>query len=180
MSAWAVAPPASPRKPRCNCRYTRRRLRGLAPLCGMGVTSRILVTKSPCACRVRIAASLPAPGPLTKTSICRSPFSFALRAASSAARWAANAVDLRDPLKPAVPELPQQMTLPSGSTSVIIVLLKVDCMYAFPTGMDLRSLRLVRGLRGIYVDLSCFRFVFCRWCYGDYSVRGKPVELHKG
>lgn len=114
----------------------------------------MLVTNRPCACRVRIAASLPAPGPLTKTSICLRPFSLALRAASSAARCAANAVDLRDPLKPAVPELPQQMTLPSGSTSVIIVLLNVDCMYAFPIGMDLRSLRLVRGLRGI---LSPFR-----------------------
>ena len=74
----------------------------------------------------RIAASLPAPGPLTKTSICRRPCSMPFLAASSAALCAANAVDLRDPLKPTVPALPQAKTLPCGSVSVIMVLLNVD------------------------------------------------------
>jgi|TARA_Y100000310_G_scaffold338821_1_gene429599 hypothetical protein len=49
-----------------------------------------------------------------------------LRAASSAARCAAKAVDFRDPLNPTVPALPQAMGLPCGSARVIIVLLKVD------------------------------------------------------
>ena len=37
-------------------------------MCGTGVTSLILVTSIPHACRARIAASLPEPGPLTITS----------------------------------------------------------------------------------------------------------------
>ena len=36
----------------------------------MGVTSLIIVTSRPTACRARIAASRPWPGPLTKTSTC--------------------------------------------------------------------------------------------------------------
>lgn len=47
-------------------------------------------------------------------------------AASSAARWAAKAVDLREPMKPTVPELPQAIVLPWGSVKVMIVLLNVD------------------------------------------------------
>jgi hypothetical protein len=50
------------------------------------------------------------------------------RAASSAARCAAKAVDFREPLNPTVPALPQAITLPLGSVSVTIVLLNVDCM----------------------------------------------------
>jgi hypothetical protein len=49
-----------------------------------------------------------------------------LRAASSAALWAAKAVDLREPLNPTVPALPHAITLPLGSVSVTIVLLNVD------------------------------------------------------
>ena len=44
---------------------TRRRLGGRQPLWGMGVTSRIMVTSRPVACRARIALSRPEPGPLT-------------------------------------------------------------------------------------------------------------------
>src|SRR5699024_4256475 len=44
---------------------TRRRLGGRQPLCGMGVTSRIMVTSRPVACRARMALSRPEPGPLT-------------------------------------------------------------------------------------------------------------------
>jgi hypothetical protein len=97
----------------------------------------------------RMAASRPDPGPLTNTSTCRKPLSIPLRAASSAARWAANAVDFREPVNPTVPELPHATVLPCGSVRVIIVLLNVDWMYALPTGIDLRSLRLERGLRAI-------------------------------
>ena len=40
-------------------------IRSLQPLCGIGVTSLIIVTSSPAACRLLIAASLPEPGPFT-------------------------------------------------------------------------------------------------------------------
>lgn len=95
-------------------------------MCGRGVTSRIDVTAMPWATIARTAASRPAPEPRTSTSTSRSPCSLPLRAASSAARCAAKAVDLREPLKPAVPALPQHKTPPEGSVIVTIVLLNVD------------------------------------------------------
>ena len=48
--------------------YTRLRLGGLQPLCGIGVTSLIRVIWSPTVSSARIADSRPAPGPLTNTS----------------------------------------------------------------------------------------------------------------
>lgn len=95
-----------------------------------------------------MAASLPEPGPLMNTSTWRSPFSMPLRAAVSAARWAAKAVPLREPLNPEVPALPHAMTFPCGSVRVTRVLLKVDRMYAFPCGIDLRTRLRVFPLRG--------------------------------
>ena len=86
-----------------------------------------------------MAASLPLPGPLTKTSTCRIPWSMALRAACCAAIWAAYGVLLRDPLKPEVPPLLQATALPWGSVRVMSVLLKVDWIKAFPLGIDFLS-----------------------------------------
>ena len=86
----------------------------------------MLVTKIPAACNDRMADSRPGPGPRTYTSTCLSPCSLAFRAALSAALWAAKAVDLREPLNPAVPALPHAITLPDWSVSVISVLLNVD------------------------------------------------------
>ena len=94
----------------------------------MGVTSRIAATRTPEACSARMAASRPEPGPFTKTSTSRMPCSVALWAAPSAASWAAYGVLLREPVKPAVPPLPQAITLPFGSVRVITVLLNVDAM----------------------------------------------------
>src|SRR5690606_2165718 len=68
---------------------TRRRLDGLTPLCGIGVTSRMLVMVKPTAWRARIALSRPEPGPLISTSSVRTPCSAAFLPASSAATWAA-------------------------------------------------------------------------------------------
>ncbi len=82
---------------------TRRRFGGRQPLCGIGVTSLIIVISRPAACSERIAASRPAPGPLTSTSVDFMPCSIALRAAASAAICAANGVDFFDPLKPKLP-----------------------------------------------------------------------------
>src|SRR5256885_14139044 len=64
-----------------------------------------------------------------------------LRAAESAVTWAANGVDLRDPLKPAPPADSHAITLPSLSVSDTIVLLKLVLMWAWPNGMFLRTRR---------------------------------------
>src|SRR4051812_18505007 len=73
------------------------------------------------------------------------PCSCACRAADSAESWAAKGVDLREPLKPTVPDDAQLMTAPVGSVIVTLVLLNVDLMWAWPTATFFFSLR--RGLR---------------------------------
>src|ERR1700692_635307 len=62
-------------------------------------------------------------------------------AAASAVTCAANGVDLREPLKPALPADSQAMTAPSRSVRVTIVLLNDVLMWAWPTGMFLGTLR---------------------------------------
>jgi hypothetical protein len=69
-----------------------------------------------------------------------------LRAAESAVTWAANGVDLREPLKPAPPADSHAMTLPSRSVSATIVLLKLVLMCAWPNGMFFRTRRRPRPL----------------------------------
>src|SRR6185437_4916640 len=103
--------------------YTRLRLGGLQPLCGIGVTSRIIRTSIPAAARARIADSRPEPGPLTRTSTARRPWSRAWLAAFIAACCAANGVPFREPRKPSEPELFHDTTLPSLSVMVMMVLL---------------------------------------------------------
>src|SRR5580704_9721971 len=98
-------------------------------------------TSRPVACSDLIAVSRPEPGPFTNTSTLRMPCSIARRAAASAAIWAANGVDLRDPLKPTCPDEAQEITLPPGSVIETIVLLKVLLMCACPCAMFLRSFR---------------------------------------
>src|SRR6185295_17703054 len=98
--------------------YTRRRLGGRQPLCGIGVTSRIDLISTPAACSARIADSRPLPGPLTRMSTERSPESFAAVAQAVAACCAANGVPLREPLKPRVPAEDQATTFPSRSVIV--------------------------------------------------------------
>ena len=77
------------RNARRTMHYTRRRLRGRQPLCGIGVTSRIDVIVKPAACKARSADSRPEPGPATSTSRVRMPCSWAFLATSSPATWAA-------------------------------------------------------------------------------------------
>ena len=74
----------------------------------------------------------------------RMPCSDAFFTASSAAIWAANGVDLRDPLKPIVPADDHEIVLPWASVMVIIVLLKVELTCATPETMFLRSRRRTR------------------------------------
>src|SRR6185369_1556812 len=113
-------------------RYTRRRLGGRHPLCGIGVTSRMDLISTPAACRARMADSRPLPGPLTRMSSERRPESLAAVAAAAAACCAANGVPLRDPLNPSVPALDQVTTLPSRSVMVTCVLLKEAWTWAMP------------------------------------------------
>src|SRR5213595_2512551 len=115
--------------------HTLLRLRGRQPLCACGVTSLTPLTSRPAACSERIAVSRPEPGPLTNTSTFCRPCSIPLRAAASAVTWAANGVDLRDPLKPAPPADSHAMTLPDWSVRETIVLLNDVLMWAWPIGM---------------------------------------------
>src|SRR3954467_12113364 len=100
-----------------------RRLGWRQPLWGTGVTSLIEVTSMPVCWMLRTAVSRPEPGPLTWTSTRRRPCSMAARAAFSAAIWAANGVLLRDPLNPTLPAEAHEMTLPSVSVMLTMVLL---------------------------------------------------------
>ena len=90
-----------------------------------------------------------------------------LRAAASAVTCAANGVDLREPLKPAPPADSHAITLPSRSVSDTIVLLNEVLMWAWPTGMFLRTRRRPRwGRRGagiyffaaFFLPATCIRF----------------------
>src|SRR5207244_11242011 len=126
------------------CHYTRLRFFWRTPLCACGETSFTPRISSPAACSERIAVSRPEPGPLTKTSTFCRPCSMPLRAAESAVTWAANGVDLREPLNPAEPADSQTITLPSLSVRATIVLLNDVLMCAWPIAMFLRTRRRVR------------------------------------
>src|SRR5579859_1404504 len=80
--------------------YTLRFFFALGPLCGIGVKSAINCIESPALLIALSALSRPDPGPLTKTSTARKPFSNAFLQASSTARLAAYGVDFRAPLNP--------------------------------------------------------------------------------
>src|SRR5262245_27073090 len=95
----------------------------------------------PAACRAVMADSRPEPGPLTRTSISLRPNLVARSATVSAARWAANGVLLRLPLKPTVPAEAKQRVSPLVSVMVTMVLLKVALMWATPRLTLRRCLR---------------------------------------
>src|SRR6187399_1017827 len=111
----------------------RRFFGGRQPLCGTGVTSEMLVILKPTAFSARTADSRPGPGPLMRTSMFFTPDSAASRPACSAATWAANGVDLREPLKPLLPHVAHESALPCRSVIVMIVLLKDAWMCAIPS-----------------------------------------------
>src|SRR6266513_3611160 len=113
----------------------RRRFGGRQPLCGTGVTSEMLLILRPSAFRARTADSRPGPGPLILTSSFLTPHSCAALPADSAATWAANGVDLREPLKPAPPDVAQDKALPWRSVMVMIVLLNDAWICAMPSEM---------------------------------------------
>ena len=60
--------------------------------------------------------------------------------------WAAKGVDLREPLNPAEPALSHEMTFPSLSVRVTIVLLNDVLICAWPIAMFFLTRRRVRVL----------------------------------
>src|SRR5260221_827776 len=90
----------------------------------------MLVILRPHAFSARTADSRPGPGPLTRTSTLRTPYSCTATPAFSAATCAANGVDLREPRKPQPPDVAQLSTLPWRSVIVMIVLLNEACTCA--------------------------------------------------
>src|SRR5512143_87080 len=129
-------------------------MRGRHPLCGIGVTSLMAVISSPAACRERIAASRPAPGPFTYTLTSFIPCAMDFWAALSDAIWAAKGVLLRDPLKPTLPALAQATTFPAPSVMVTMVLLNVAWMQAMPCVTPLPSFLLGRAGVGRFAGVA--------------------------
>src|SRR5215218_2804563 len=135
-----------------SARQTRRFLGGRQPLCGIGVTSSMLVTLRPAAFNARTADSRPGPGPRTLTSTVRTPYSCAATPAFSAATCAANGVLLREPRKPQPPEVAQDSVLPWRSVIVMIVLLNDACTWA--TASVTTRLTFLRALTAVPDFLS--------------------------
>src|SRR5512139_568969 len=117
----------------------RRRFYGRQPQCGTGVTSEIELIRMPSAPSARTEDSRPGPGPRISTSSVLMPCSMAARPATSDATWAANGVDLREPLKPWPPDEAQDRALPWRSVIVMMVLLKDACTCATPSATFLRT-----------------------------------------
>src|SRR5215831_3374381 len=133
----------------------RRRFGGRHPLCGTGVTSAMLVILSPSAFSARTADSRPGPGPLMRTSRFFTPHSCAALPADSAATCAANGVDLREPLKPAPPEVAHASALPCRSVMVMIVLLKDAWMCAIPSDTLFLTFLRVRAVGAGFCEGCC-------------------------
>src|SRR5579864_7973438 len=118
---------------------TRRFFGGRHPLCGIGVTSEMLVIFSPQLLSARTADSRPGPGPPTRTSTFFTPCSWAATPAFSAATCAANGVLLREPRKPQPPAVAQERVFPCRSVMVMIVLLNEACTCAIASSTFLRA-----------------------------------------
>src|SRR6185503_18413729 len=97
-----------------------------------GVISEIDVIASPAVLIPRSDESLPAPGPLTKTSADLSPKPTIRFTTSSTAMLAAYGVDLRVPLYPFAPALLQPRVSPLSLVTVTEVLLKVEVINTLP------------------------------------------------
>src|SRR3954451_227183 len=130
----------------------RRRFGGRHPLCGTGVTSEMLLILRPSAFSARPADSRPGPGPLMRTSRFFTPYSSAARPADSAATCAANGVDLREPLKPAPPDVAHDSTFPWRSVIVMIVLLNDACTCAIPSATFFLTFLRARDALAFFCD----------------------------
>lgn len=113
--------------------YTLLLLGGRQPLCGKGVTSRIMVTSMPEVVIDLMAASRPEPGPFTNTSTLFKPASAAVFAASVADTWAAYGVFFLEPRKPDFPAEDQDITCPAMLVKETKMLLKLALIKALPS-----------------------------------------------
>src|SRR6218665_2748483 len=141
-----------------SCAQIRRRFCGRQPLCGTGVTSEIDVMRMPSGPSARTEDSRPGPGPLISTSRFLMPWSRAARPATSDATWAANGVDLREPLKPWPPDDAQDKALPCRSVIVMMVLLNEACTCAIPSATFLRIFLRTRWAALLTGDLAMMIF----------------------
>ena len=108
-------------------------------MCGIGVVSRIEVTRIPACVSARIADSRPPPGPFTLTSTSRIPASVAFRAHSDEACCAAKGVPFREPRNPRAPAELCATRFPWVSVIEISVLLNDAEICTIPTGIFFRS-----------------------------------------
>src|SRR5476649_1014497 len=125
----------------------RRRFWGRQPLCGAGVTSEIDVMRMPREASARTDDSRPGPGPLILTSRFLMPCS-----------WAANGVDLREPLKPWPPDEAHDSAPPWRSVIVMIVLLNDACTCATPSATFLRTFLRTRWAAELFGALAMLTF----------------------
>src|ERR1700754_4539376 len=152
----------------------RRRFWGRQPLCGTGVTSEIDVMRMPSDARARTDDSRPGPGPLILTSRFLMPCSCAARPAVSAATWAANGVDLREPLKPWPPDEAHDSAPPWRSVIVMIVLLNDACTCATPSATFLRTFLRTRWAAELFGALAMLTFFQSVRAWLTSSAPGHP------
>src|SRR5690242_1526926 len=119
----------------------------------------MFVTLMPRAFNERTADSRPGPGPLMRTSTDFTPYSCAARPAFSAAICAANGVDLREPRKPAPPDVAHDRALPWRSVIVTTVLLNDACTCTMASVTTRLVFFLVLATTGLFMS-SRFRKVF--------------------
>src|SRR5689334_16742079 len=115
----------------------------------------MLLIFNPSAFSARTADSRPGPGPLMRTSRFLTPYSCAARPADSAATCAANGVDLREPLKPAPPDVAHDSALPCRSVIVMIVLLKDAWMCAIPSDTFFLTFLRARAAAAFFCEGCC-------------------------
>src|SRR3990172_7504664 len=138
----------------------RRRFGGRQPLCGTGVTSLMLVIFSPIAFSARTADSRPGPGPLMRISTFFTPHSCPAWPACSAAICAANGVDLREPLKPAAPEVAHESAFPWRSVMVMMVLLNDAWICAMPSATFFFTFLRTRAAAVALGGLAIYAFLY--------------------
>src|SRR5688500_6727146 len=90
-----------------------------------------------------------------RTSRFFTPYSSAARPADSAATCAANGVDLREPLKPAPPDVAHDSALPCRSVIVMIVLLNEAWMCAIPSETLFLTFLRARAAAAFFCEDCC-------------------------
>ena len=162
-----------------NLPYTRRFFGARHPLCGIGVTSEILVILNPALFSARTADSLPGPGPFTITSKFFRPNSATASHTLTAAICAANGVLFRDPLNPLAPAVDHANAFPCRSVTVIRVLLKDACTCAIPSLTVLRTRFFARTFDFAIVVIRTLSLDGSAWTLSSPGVGVGPLTSHR-